>query len=51
MENTGKEIGGVCRTGKKQISVSEFVMLVNSTLQDEEISRKRGRAGNETEGR
>lgn len=43
LKNIGKEVGGVCGTGKKQISVSlEFVMLVDSRLQDEDISRKRG---------
>lgn len=43
-ENISTEIGEGCRTGKKKIRFFflEFVMLVDSRLQDEEISRKRG---------
>lgn len=44
-ENNGTEIGEGCRTGKKKISCFfffflEFVMLVDSRLQDQEISRR-----------
>lgn len=39
-----KGIGKVCRTGKQEISfILEFFMLVDSRLQDEEISGKKGR--------
>lgn len=51
-EKVGKEIGEVCGAGKKEVGFFlEFVVLVDSRLQEEEIAGREEEARNEIEGR